>query len=124
MDNRTIDEVRKNEDKLINEIELLEQENKKYKEVINKAINKLGIYADKMTDNANAYAICVDLLDILKKGGTMKEEKETLKYGYWLDLILKLKNLKSHNAKDLKKVLLECVDILDKIIELESENEN
>ena len=35
MDNRTIDEVRKNEDKLINEIELLEQENKKYKEVIN-----------------------------------------------------------------------------------------
>lgn len=35
MDNRTIDEVRKNEDKLINEIKLLEQENKKYKEVIN-----------------------------------------------------------------------------------------
>lgn len=35
MDNRTIDEIRKNEDKLINEIELLEQENKKYKEVIN-----------------------------------------------------------------------------------------
>lgn len=38
MDNRTIDEVRKNEDKLINEIELLEQENQKYKEVIAKAI--------------------------------------------------------------------------------------
>lgn len=35
MDDRTIDEVRKNEDKLINEIELLEQENQKYKEVIN-----------------------------------------------------------------------------------------
>ena len=45
----------------------LEKENQKYKEVINKAINKLGIYADKMTDNANAYAICVDLLDILKE---------------------------------------------------------
>lgn len=43
------------------------KETQKYKEVINKAINKLGIYADKMTDNANAYAICVDLLDILKK---------------------------------------------------------
>ena len=67
MDNRTIDEVRKNEDKLINEIELLEQENKKYKEVINKAINKLGKYADEMANNANAYAICVDLLDILKE---------------------------------------------------------
>lgn len=52
-----------------------------------------------------------------------KEEKETLKHGYWLDLILKLKNLKSHNAKDLKKVLLECVDILDKIIKLEEEYE-
>lgn len=53
-----------------------------------------------------------------------KEERETLKRGHWLDLILKLKDLKSDNAKDLKKVLLECVDILDKIIELESENEN
>lgn len=41
MDNRTIDEVRKNEDKLINEIELLEQENKKYKEVIDIAIKYL-----------------------------------------------------------------------------------
>ena len=42
-------------------------ENKKYKEVINKAINKLGKYADEMANNANAYAICVDLLDILKE---------------------------------------------------------
>lgn len=39
MDNRTIDEVRKNEDKLINEIELLEQENKKYKKAINEFMN-------------------------------------------------------------------------------------
>lgn len=51
-----------------------------------------------------------------------KEEKETLKHGYWLDLILKLKDLKSHNAKDLKTTLLECVDILDKIIELEEDD--
>lgn len=43
MDNRTIDEVRKNEDKLINEIELLEQENHKYKEVIEKAIKKMQL---------------------------------------------------------------------------------
>lgn len=39
MDNRTIDEVRKNEDKLINEIELLEQENQKYKKAINELMN-------------------------------------------------------------------------------------
>ncbi|HIQ91021.1 MAG TPA: hypothetical protein IAB27_05310 [Candidatus Coprosoma intestinipullorum] len=39
----------------------------KYKEVINKAINKLGRYADETINNANAYAICVDLLDILKE---------------------------------------------------------
>lgn len=45
-----------------------------------------------------------------------KEDNETLKKGYWLDLILKLKDLKSNNAKDLKKTLLECVDILDKIL--------
>lgn len=42
-------------------------ENKKYKEIINKAINKLGKYADEMVNNSNAYAICVDLLDILKE---------------------------------------------------------
>ena len=47
--------------------EALKKENKKYKEVINKAINKLGKYADEMANNANAYAICVDLLDILKE---------------------------------------------------------
>ena len=43
------------------------KENQKYKEVINKAINKLGRYADETINNANAYAICVDLLDILKE---------------------------------------------------------
>lgn len=53
-----------------------------------------------------------------------KEDNETLKKGYWLDLILKLKDLKSNNAKDLKKTLLECVDILDKVIKLEEEDEN
>ena len=62
-----------------------------------------------------------------------KEDKQTLKKGYWLDLILKLKDLKSnnakdlkktYNAKDLKKTLLECVDILDKVIKLEEEDEN
>lgn len=38
MDNRTIEEVRRNETKLINEIKVLEQQCKKQKEVIDKAI--------------------------------------------------------------------------------------
>ena len=46
MDNRTIEEVRKNETKLINEIKVLEQQCKKQKEVINKAINDLNIIID------------------------------------------------------------------------------
>lgn len=54
-------------EELFDELSNLQQENKKYKEVIDKAINKLGIYADKMIDNGNAYAICVDLLHLLKE---------------------------------------------------------
>ena len=52
MDNRTIEQVRKNETKLINEIKDLEQQVKKQKEVIDKAIeyiNKMfetGFYND------------------------------------------------------------------------------
>ena len=38
MDNRTIEEVRRNETELINEIKVLEQQCKKQKEVIDKAI--------------------------------------------------------------------------------------
>ena len=34
MDNRTIDEVRKNEDRLINKIELLEKENQELKMLV------------------------------------------------------------------------------------------
>ena len=41
MDNRTIEEVRKNETKLINEIKDLEQQCKKQKEVIDKAMIEL-----------------------------------------------------------------------------------
>ena len=41
MDNRTINQIRNNETKLINEIKKIEQENKKYKEVIEKAINDI-----------------------------------------------------------------------------------
>ena len=51
MDNRTIDEVRKNEDKLINEIELLEQENQKYKEIIANLKDKLMKYFEVGMDS-------------------------------------------------------------------------
>ena len=46
MDNRTIEQVRKNETKLINEIKDLEQQVKKQKEVIDKATNELFILKD------------------------------------------------------------------------------
>lgn len=42
-------------------------ERNKFLDIIERAINKLGRYTDEMTDNGNAYAICVDLLDILRK---------------------------------------------------------
>lgn len=52
---------------LFDELSNLQQENKQLSGIIDKAINKLGIYADKMIDNGNAYAICVDLLHLLKE---------------------------------------------------------
>ena len=59
---------KENEDKLINEIELLEQENKKYKEVINKAINYINnniVGIDVKSDNIMLNR--TELLDILKE---------------------------------------------------------
>ena len=44
MDNRTIEQVRKNETKLINEIKVLEQQCKKQKEVIDKIMNLIKKY--------------------------------------------------------------------------------
>lgn len=43
MDNRSIDEVRKNETKLINEIKALETKIQKYKEVFNKLKEDLNL---------------------------------------------------------------------------------
>ncbi len=64
----------KNEKLIISElIDLCEykdevfKENQKYKEVIDKAMSKLERYADELTSNGNAYAVCIDLLDILKE---------------------------------------------------------
>ena len=47
------------------------------------------------------------------------KEKETLKQGYLLELLLKIKSTKADNVKEFKTKLLECIEILDKIIELE-----
>lgn len=49
-----------------------------------------------------------------------KEEKETLKKGYYFKIgqLLQMKNI--NNPIDMKKVLLEIIDILDKIIVLDT----
>ena len=77
MDNRTIEEVRENETKLIDEIKQLEKENKKYKEVINKAIKWVKNQINHCTIEANStttdtmcritIAGLNNLLDILKE---------------------------------------------------------
>lgn len=51
----------------------------------------------------------------------MTKEKETLKNEYLIELLLKIKGSEVDNAKDFKTKLLECIEILDKIIELEEE---
>ena len=51
MDNRTIEEVRENETKLIDEIKQLEQENKIYKEVIDNLKDKLMEYFEVGRDS-------------------------------------------------------------------------
>lgn len=51
-----------------------------------------------------------------------KEEKDTLIAGYWFKLAILFNNITKDdlkNAKDVKKVLLDGVEIIDKIIELE-----
>ena len=53
MDNRTIEEVRRNETKLINEIKVLEQQYKKQKEAIDKAIE----YIEKDYYSKNTFDI-------------------------------------------------------------------
>ena len=66
MDNRTIEEVRKNETKLINEIKDLEQQVKKQKEVINKIFSRITLW--KMEDiTMETSKVLDDLLDILKE---------------------------------------------------------
>lgn len=56
-------------DELFTEMENWKKESQKQKEVIDKAISQLGMYADVLTNNCDAYSICVSLLDTLKRGG-------------------------------------------------------
>ena len=62
MDDRTIEEIRKNETKLINEIKVLEQQCKKQKEAIDKAIDKLYCWGEALDPTFQK-----DTLDILKE---------------------------------------------------------
>lgn len=56
-----------------------------------------------------------------------KEEKDTLIAGYWFKFATLFSNITKdnlQNAKDVKKILLDGVEIIDKIIELEDDNES
>lgn len=66
MDNRTIEEVRKNETKLINEIKVLEQQCKKQKEVINNSIEYIKEKQKIQYKFALSHIECDDLLEILE----------------------------------------------------------
>lgn len=66
MDNRTVEEVRKNETKLINEIKILEQQYKKQKEVIDKAVLELANIDGVLSNSQLSDRIC-NLIDILKE---------------------------------------------------------
>lgn len=68
MDNRTIEEVRKNENKLINEIKVLEQQCKRQKEVIDKAIYHLDFFiSDTNLSKYDTLKILMHTKKILKR---------------------------------------------------------
>lgn len=69
MDNRTIEQVRNNETKLINEIKVLEQRCKKQKELIDKISKIINYYGtDKEhNDNSTLRYILKNMLDILNE---------------------------------------------------------
>lgn len=66
MDNRTIEQVRKNETKLINEIKVLEQQCKQQKEVIDKTIEYIKEKQKIQYKFALSHIECDDLLQILE----------------------------------------------------------
>lgn len=70
MDNRTIEEVRRNETKLINEIKVLEQQCKKQKEVIDRIINETketrNILNNNRDDNMLSKSCLLSYLEIVE----------------------------------------------------------
>lgn len=65
MDNRTIEEVRSNETKLIKEIEILEEENQELKEIIDKTITTLVNIDGNLAYGKESDKIC-NLIDTLR----------------------------------------------------------
>ena len=81
MDNRTIEQVRKNETKLINEIKNLEQQCKRQKEVIDKAI-KLIKYNERYRNEAEVYQFVDIVSEILNPLQNILEQDETTNNAY------------------------------------------
>lgn len=68
---KVVKEEREKGHKIVSALPDAEYVYKKYYELqerIDKAIDKLGRYATKLRSNGGAFAVCVDLLDILKCG--------------------------------------------------------
>lgn len=81
MDNRTIEQVRNNETKLINKIKDLEQQCKKQKEVIDKAI-KLIKYNERYRNEAEVYQFVDIVSEILNPLQNILEQDETTNNAY------------------------------------------
>lgn len=64
MDNRTIEEIRNNETKLINENKILKDQNEKYKEVNSRIIKILDFFIS--SENLSKYATLKILMRIKK----------------------------------------------------------
>ena len=82
MDNRTINQIRNNETKLINEIKKLEQQNQKYKEVIDKI--------DKYINDYNVFEV---FNFPLMKRWEEEQVKSSIDYEFKTSLIKDLKDI-------------------------------
>lgn len=67
MDNRTINQIRNNETKLINEIKKLEEENQKYKEAIDKLSTRLEYFLIGNSKYQSSQEEFIKLLNVLKE---------------------------------------------------------
>lgn len=116
MDNRTIEEVRKNEDRLINELEQLQQENKELKEqlLVTKTNEEtfrlemeditriLGLDEDTIFDDVKTYARSLKENKILRENA--EHNGKVVDKVNWENMLLKKEN------QELKKQLEENKD--------------